>query len=102
MAKTNYINIAKKAASTQIIELKKINRVFDKSFLKAVEVISNCKGKVVAAGIGKSGIIARKVSATLSRSRGITPGSMRLFNSPNVFETNLELFFISSISSAVL
>ena len=66
MAKTNYISIARKAASTQIIELKKINRVFDKSFLKAVEVISNCKGKVVAAGIGKSGIIARKVSATLS------------------------------------
>tara|TARA_B110001452_G_scaffold252053_1_gene241634 strand:+ start:2156 stop:3130 length:975 start_codon:yes stop_codon:yes gene_type:complete len=66
MVKTNFINIAKKAASTQISELKKINKVFDKSFIKAVEAISICKGKVVTAGIGKSGLIARKVSATLS------------------------------------
>ena len=28
--------------------------------------MANCKGKVIAAGIGKSGLIARKVSATLS------------------------------------
>jgi arabinose-5-phosphate isomerase len=66
MAKANFINIAKKAASSQISELKKINKVFDKSFIKAVEAISICKGKVVTAGIGKSGLIARKVSATLS------------------------------------
>jgi len=66
MGKINYIKIAKKAAGIQIAELKKINRVFDKSFIKTVDLISNCKGKVIAAGIGKSGLIARKVSATLS------------------------------------
>jgi len=66
MPKINYISIAKKAAIKQISELKKINKVFDKSFVRAVEVISSCRGKVVAAGIGKSGLIARKVSATLS------------------------------------
>jgi arabinose-5-phosphate isomerase len=66
MAKVNYIAIAKKAAATQISELKKINKIFDKSFVQAVEHIANCKGKVIAAGIGKSGLIARKVSATLS------------------------------------
>ena len=64
--KTKFISIAKKAAKTQITELKKINKVFDKSFIKAIEAIYSCKGKVVAAGIGKSGLIARKVSATLS------------------------------------
>ena len=66
MVKVNYISSAKKAAAIQISELKKINKIFDKSFVRAVELISNCKGKVIAAGIGKSGLIARKVSATLS------------------------------------
>ena len=66
MAKVNYISIAKKAAAIQISELKKINKIFDKSFVQAVELIANCKGKVIAAGIGKSGLIARKVAATLS------------------------------------
>jgi arabinose-5-phosphate isomerase len=66
MVKVNYISIAKKAAAIQISELKKINKIFDKSFVQAVELIANCKGKVIAAGIGKSGLIARKVAATLS------------------------------------
>ena len=55
MAKINYINIAKKAASIQITELKKINKVFNKSFVRAVEVYFLCKGKVITAGVGKSG-----------------------------------------------
>jgi arabinose-5-phosphate isomerase len=66
MAKVNYISVAKKAAALQLSELKKINKIFDKSFVQAVELMANCKGKVIAAGIGKSGLIARKVSATLS------------------------------------
>ena len=66
MAKVNYISIAKKAAAIQISELKKINKIFNKSFVQAVELMANCKGKVICAGIGKSGLIARKVAATLS------------------------------------
>ena len=66
MSKINYISIAKKAAAIQISELRKINKIFDKSFLRALELMANCKGKVITAGIGKSGLIARKVSATLS------------------------------------
>ena len=66
MAKTNYIKIAKKAAAIQSSELKKINKNFDKNFIKALDLIGNCKGKIIAAGVGKSGLIARKVSATLS------------------------------------
>ena len=66
MTKVNYISIAKKTAAIQISELKKINKIFDKSFVLAVDSIANCKGKVICAGIGKSGLIARKVAATLS------------------------------------
>lgn len=35
-------------------------------FLKAVELVLNCKGKVIWTGIGKSGYIARKVASTMS------------------------------------
>ena len=65
MNKKNYISLANKAANLQIKELKKIKKVFYKSFIQAVDLILNCKGKVIFAGIGKSGIIAKKISATL-------------------------------------
>ena len=66
MAKINYIKIAKKSAGVQISELRKVNKIFNKNFIKAIDLISTSKGKIIAAGIGKSGLIARKVSATLS------------------------------------
>jgi len=66
MDKKNYIKFAKKSADIQIKELKKIKKIFNNSFIKAVDLILNCKGKVIFAGIGKSGLIARKISATFS------------------------------------
>ena len=66
MSKKNYISLANKAANIQINELKKIKKVFNNSFIKAVDLILNCKGKVIFAGIGKSGLIAKKISATFS------------------------------------
>ena len=66
MNKKNYISLANKAANTQIKELSKIKKVFNNSFIKAVDLILSCKGKVIFAGIGKSGLIARKISATFS------------------------------------
>ena len=66
MSNKNYIKLAKKSAAKQISELKKINKVFNSSFVKSVESIYKCRGKVICAGIGKSGLIARKISATLS------------------------------------
>lgn len=38
----------------------------DASFENAVDVLFACKGRVVASGMGKSGLIGRKISATLS------------------------------------
>jgi arabinose-5-phosphate isomerase len=40
-----------------------IDRV-DEKFEKAVELIFNCKGRVIVSGVGKSGVIGRKISAT--------------------------------------
>lgn len=66
MLNKNYIKIAKKSASIQIAELKKVNKIFNKSFVESINLISNCRGKVIFSGHGKSGLIARKCSATFS------------------------------------
>jgi len=38
----------------------------DGSFLRAVELLHDCQGKVVVTGMGKSGIVCRKIAATLA------------------------------------
>lgn len=50
MNNKDYITLANKAASIQIKELKKIKKVFNNSFIDAVNLIINCKGKVIFSG----------------------------------------------------
>lgn len=38
----------------------------DAEFVRAVELVASCRGRVVVSGVGKSGIVARKVAATLT------------------------------------
>ena len=38
----------------------------DASFCRAVRMIAGCTGKVVVTGIGKAGLVAQKISATLA------------------------------------
>ena len=66
MNKSNYIKLANKAARIQINELKKIKKVFNKSFIRAVELIMNCKGKIIFSGVGKNSFICKKAAATFS------------------------------------
>ena len=51
MNKSNYIKQALKSANIQIKELTKIKKVFNKSYVKAIDTILHCKGKVILAGI---------------------------------------------------
>ncbi len=63
----NEINeIGRGVIDLQIKALKKLKNSIDKSFNDAVRAISKCKSKVIICGVGKSGIIASKISATLS------------------------------------
>jgi arabinose-5-phosphate isomerase len=41
-------------------------KYIDADFEKTVETIFNCKGRLVISGVGKSGIIAQKIAATLN------------------------------------
>ena len=66
MKKVNYKNIAKEVIDLEINALKKLKKSINKNFNKAVDAIVNCQSKVILCGVGKSGIIANKISATLS------------------------------------
>ena len=60
------IKIAKKVISTEINGLKTLLKKIDKNFVKSINLLKNNKGKIIITGVGKSGIIAKKVAATLS------------------------------------
>ena len=63
----NKINeIGKDVVDLQIRALKKLKNSINESFDDAVKAILKCKSKVIVCGVGKSGIIASKISATLS------------------------------------
>jgi arabinose-5-phosphate isomerase len=66
MKKKDYKKIAKSVIDLEIKALKKLKRSINNSFNDAVEAITKCQSKVVLCGVGKSGLIAAKISATLS------------------------------------
>src|SRR6056297_3763525 len=58
--------IAKKVLDIEIKELKKLYKRINDDFIRAVEMINDIDGSVVVTGMGKSGLIGKKISATLA------------------------------------
>ena len=59
-------NIAKDVINLEIKALQKLKKNINSSFGKAVKEIAKCQSKVILCGVGKSGLIASKIAATLS------------------------------------
>jgi arabinose-5-phosphate isomerase len=60
------LSLARKVLQTEAAAiLALVDRVDDK-FSRAVELIRGCQGRVIVTGMGKSGIICRKIAATLA------------------------------------
>ena len=55
--------MGKNVIELQIRALKKLKYSINDSFEKTVKAIIKCKSKVIICGVGKSGIIASKISA---------------------------------------
>jgi len=66
MKKRNYKKIAKNVIELEIKALKKLKNSINNSFNDAVDAISKCQSKIILCGVGKSGLIAAKISSTLS------------------------------------
>jgi arabinose-5-phosphate isomerase len=66
MVKENYKKIAKNVIDLEIQALKKLKTSINNSFNDAVNAIAKCQSKIILCGVGKSGLIASKIAATLS------------------------------------
>jgi len=59
-------SIANEVIDLEINALKKLKSSLNSSLDTAVDLLTNCQSKVIVCGVGKSGIIASKIAATLS------------------------------------
>ena len=62
----NIIKIAKQVINTENKGLKTLTNSINNNFVKAINILKKTKGRIILTGIGKSGIIANKISSTLS------------------------------------
>ncbi len=66
MNKNRFIALAKDVINLEIKALQKLRKNINKPFSDAVVKIANCQSKVILCGVGKSGLIASKIAATLA------------------------------------
>ncbi|MBL6604375.1 MAG: KpsF/GutQ family sugar-phosphate isomerase [Flavobacteriaceae bacterium] len=59
-------NTALDTLSLESRSISNLSKIIDSNFCKIVELLKDCKGKIVLTGIGKSAIIGMKISATLN------------------------------------
>ncbi|GIT70974.1 MAG: hypothetical protein Ct9H300mP28_07880 [Pseudomonadota bacterium] len=57
---------ARETLTIEIAGLEELSERLDHKFEQAVNLLYNCQGKVILAGMGKSGLIAQKIAATLT------------------------------------
>ena len=60
------LDVAKDALQTEADALLRIKRDLGDEFVRTVETILACNGKVIMTGMGKSGLVAKKIAATLA------------------------------------
>ena len=66
MIKKKFIDTAKDVINLEIKALQNLKKNINNSFNEAVIQISKCQSKVILCGVGKSGLIASKIAATLA------------------------------------
>lgn len=62
----NIIEEGKKVVRIEAKSVAELEKRIDANFVKAVDLILQCTGRVIVTGVGKSGIIARKIVATMN------------------------------------
>ncbi len=63
---TTHLEVGRDVLTVEITGLEALKASLDGEFSRAVEILKNVKGKIIATGMGKSGHVARKIAATLS------------------------------------
>jgi arabinose-5-phosphate isomerase len=65
-AATHALDLARQVLTIEADAVRALTHRIDDNFLKALNLILACKGRVIVSGMGKSGHIARKIAATMS------------------------------------
>jgi len=60
------LELAREVLSIEAAAIQALAQRIDESFLRALDIILSCEGRVIVSGMGKSGHIARKIASTLS------------------------------------
>jgi arabinose-5-phosphate isomerase len=60
------LELAREILTTEADAILRLRDRLDESFLRAVELVAGCQGRVVWTGMGKSGLICRKLAATMA------------------------------------
>ena len=66
MNKTVILQRAKEVLNIEATGIVSLIDRLDDHFIQAIELLYNCRGKVVVTGLGKSGLVCRKIAATFS------------------------------------
>lgn len=66
MTATSINELAKEVFDIEANSILRLKENIDENFDKAIEILYNCKGRVIVTGMGKSGLIGKKIAATLS------------------------------------
>ena len=66
MSKKKFISTAKEVINLEVKALQNLKKTLNNSFNQAVTEIMKCQSKVILCGVGKSGLIASKIAATLA------------------------------------
>ena len=64
--RADILSLARKTIHTEALALKHLEQTLGDDFVCAVELILHSRGKLVVTGMGKSGLIGRKIAATLA------------------------------------
>ena len=64
--KAQILDLARKAINTELLALKRMKETLGDNFADAVEMILSGQGKCIVTGMGKSGLVGRKIAATLA------------------------------------
>ncbi len=77
MNRDEIIKCGQEVVNIELQAIQKLAARIDEQFARAVELISECKGGVILTGMGKSGIVGKKIAATMT-----SVGTMAIFMHP--------------------
>lgn len=77
MTQIDIIEEAKRVIDIEISQIRKVRELINNDFASIIHLLFNCSGKVIVTGVGKSGLIGRKIASTLS-----STGTLAVFLHP--------------------